>query len=132
VADGRAKMDAWIAALRTLPVDLVTASTPEVAKALEDDIKASANAGAAPDGSAWQKTESGAKALPNAADRVKVEHSGSVVLARLKGNEVRHHKGTARGGIRRQILPTRKIPDNVAVAIRRVFGKHFTRLVGGE
>jgi hypothetical protein len=54
-----------------------------------------------------------------------------VILLKLTGNEVRHHDGTARGHVRRQILPTRKVPDTMGRAIKAVLGKHFTRLVGG-
>lgn len=132
MANGRAQLDEWIARLRSLPVEIVAAAVPEVAEALLKDTKQSAADGIAPDGEAWPETKSGKPALPNAADRVSVDTQGSVVLLRLKGNEVRHHKGMARGRIRRQILPTRKIPDNVARAIKTVVGKHFSRIMGGE
>lgn len=117
--------------LRDLPKELVQGAAPEVAKALESDIQGSIAAGRAPDGAAWQLKKDGGKPLQNAGSHVTVDVVGTVVLVKLTGDDVRHHKGTARGGIRRQVLPTRKIPESVSRAISKVFGKTFQRLTGG-
>lgn len=131
MADGHAVMQQWIDMLRGLPAALVQQSAPAVAQALAAEINADVAAARSPDGEAWAPKKDGGRALQNAAQQVTVDVVGTVILAKLKGPEVRHHKGTARGGIRRQILPTRKIPDNVSRAIRSVFATNFAKLTGG-
>jgi hypothetical protein len=130
-AAASAQLREWIERLRGLPAALVTASAPEVRDALDREIKANVAAAKGPDGTAWAPKQDGERALPNAAERVKVEVEGTVILATLRGNEVKHHKGTARGGEKRQILPTRQIPAPVTQAIKAVFGKNFARLARG-
>lgn len=130
MADGHATMQAWIDMLRELPDELVKASVPAVVQALGQEINGDVAAARGPDGEPWAPKQDGGRALQNAAQQVTVEAVGTVILAKLKGPEVRHHKGTARGGIRRQILPTRKIPDNVSRAIRAAFTTNFARLTG--
>ena len=131
MSDGSTVMAGWIEALRTLPADLVKEATPAVVDELAQDINSSISGARAPDGTAWQPKQDGGAALQNAGQHVTVEAVGTVILAKLTGVEARHHKGTARGGIRRQILPTRKIPDSVSRAISTVFSATFARLMGG-
>lgn len=118
--------------VRALPTEIVRVSAPEVARALKADITLHIQQGQAPDGSAWQEKADGGRPLVGAQNDVEVEARGSVILARLTGKFVRHHKGTAKGGIRRQILPTRTIPASVVRACHEVFAKHFRRLMGHE
>lgn len=128
---GHATLRGMIDRLRTLPADLVKQTAPEVRDALEADIAATAGAGVAPDGTPWQAKQDGGKPLAGVTNDVQVTVIGTVILATLRGKFVRHHKGTARGGIRRQVLPTRKIPDALSRAIAAALAKNFHRLTGG-
>jgi hypothetical protein len=128
VADNSAafgKLREWIEKCATLPDAIIKKAPPAIAKELESDIKRTADAGQAPDGTAWQPTLEGKRPLKSAASDVSVRTSGTTIIASLTGNAVKHHKGTARGRIRRQVLPTRKIPDAVVRAMRKVMSKYF-------
>ncbi len=131
MANGRAMLQEWIARLEHLPQELVAATVPEAARALHTDITAHVAAAESPDGAAWQPKQDGGAPLVGADQDVSVDVVGTVVLVKLKGKFVRHHKGTARGGIRRQVIPTRNVPDAVARAIGKAMTKHFQRLASG-
>lgn len=131
-AAAHAKLREMIDRCRSLPRELVVRSVPEIARALKADIDEHVARGQAPDGAAWQLKQDGEQALVGAQQTVDVSFSGSVVLAVMRGKFVRHHKGTARGGIRRQVLPTRKIPEAVTRAIGATLRKHFSAIMGGN
>lgn len=131
-ADGHAKLRAMIDRCRELPSELVKRAVPDIAHALKDDITNTASAGLTPDEEPWQEKQDGERALVGVEQDVEVTFSGSTILATLSGKFVRHHKGTARGGIRRQVLPTRKIPDSVTRAIGTVLRRHFSAIMGGN
>ena len=100
------------------------AIAPEVAKALESELHDNISKGVGPDGEAWQKTQEGEVPLRNAAKALDVKADGSVVMAILTGPEARHHLGTAKGQIKRRILPSgRRIPQKTVEAIRSAFFK---------
>lgn len=91
----------------------------EVAPALKTELTGNIAAGRGPDGEAWQKTQEGAVPLKNAAKALTVIAQGPIVLATLEGPEARHHKGTAKGRIKRRILPSnRNIPKKTVEAIK--------------
>jgi hypothetical protein len=132
MADGHAKLDEWIKMLRELPEETARGALPEVAEALREDLEATAGAGRAPDGSPWPpKKEDGGQALVGVTEDVDVSIVGTVVLVKLSGKFVRHHRGMARGGVRRQVIPTRKVPDAVGRAINKALVKSFQRVAGG-
>lgn len=131
-AAAHGKLREMIERCRQLPVELVARSVPEIARALRDDIQRTAQAGTAPDGEPWQEKKDGTQALRGVERDVDVTFSGSVVIATLRGKFVRHHKRTARGGIRRQVIPTRKIPDAVTRAIGVTLRRHFSAIMGGN
>ena len=130
MADGRAKLDAWIKMLRTLPADVTREAAPAVADALRADIEASVSRAQSPDGTPWKPKLDGEQALVDAAQDVTVTPLDSVVLVKFTGKFVRHHRGMARGGIKRQVIPTRKVPDAVLRTISRVFATAFRRQTG--
>lgn len=131
-ASARARLQEVIDALRRLPKDLGRVAAPEVAEALDEEIGKDIAAGQSPDGAAWQRTADGRVPLRNAKQHVTVVAEGSVVLARLTGPEVKHHRGTARGKITRRILPTRNLPQPLVRATRRILGAKFRELMGLE
>lgn len=133
---GLSEMDAMLAKLRTLP-GMVERSAPDVAKALDGEIRRNIAAGTGPDGTPWKPTKHGRKPLQNAGSALTTKAIGTVVLARIDGPEARHHRGAVRGSskanwLARPILPSGKIPKPVTTAIHSVLEKDFaTTMKGG-
>lgn len=124
-------LDAHIARIREL-AKLGERSAPTVAQALERELAAQIDAGTGPDGKPWQPTRAGTSPLRGAAKAVRVRAIGSVVLATVEGHHALHHQGRARGGVRRQILPTGgAIPPTVERAVERAVTAEFRRTMGG-
>lgn len=89
------------------------------AQELDRQLRANIDQGVAPDGTPWQFTQDGRQPLVNAGAALTVQPIGSVVVATLTGPEARHHLGTARGKIKRQILPD-KLSPSLASTLERV------------
>lgn len=120
-AEGFVKLDMIIERLRRL--DVARDIAPDVAKALDAELRAQIAAGQAPDGTPWQKTKSGKVPLTGAGKNLTVTADGTRIVAQLTGPEARHHLGAVKGGIRRQILPSRGLGQPVIKAIRTALGK---------
>lgn len=131
MADGRAALDAHIRRIRELP-GLVDRAAPEVARAVERELQLQIRRGETPSGRSWKLRADGGAALVNAGKALTVRVVGKVVLVRLEGPEARHHLGAVRGGVRRQILPTASIPEDMAEAIGDAFTREFRRTMGGR
>lgn len=131
MADGHAAADAMRARLHEL-AQLPERAAGDVAAALEDELRAQIARGEGPDGKPWPLTQSGRKALQNAASALRVRAAGATVVATLTGPAALHHRGAVRGGRRRQILPSGKIPAPVVRAIRSVVDRHFARTMRGD
>lgn len=130
MADHRA-LDAHIARIREL-AKLGERSAPTVAKALERELAAQIDAGTGPDGKPWPKTQAGTAPLRGAAKAVRVRAVGTVALAVVEGHHALHHQGRARGGVRRQILPTGgAIPQTVERAVKTAVTAEFRATMGG-
>lgn len=130
MTDHRA-LDAHISRIRYLS-ELGQRSAPSVAKALERELGAQIAAGVDPNGKPLQPTKEGKTPLTGAAKALRVRPIGSVVLATLEGPEALHHQGRARGGVRRQILPTGgAIPPTVERAVKTAVTAEFRRTMGG-
>lgn len=125
---GMQELDRMIAMLREVAVTPLEAA-PKVAQAIDDEIRQDIAAGRSPEGAAWKPTKAGEKPLQNAGDSLTVRAVGNTVIARLIGPSARHHKGFARGGIVRQVLPTARIPASMIRAIKRVLADHFRAAV---
>ena len=111
-------------AVSTLPRDVA----PDVADVLQRELEVQIKAGRAPDGSTWApRKEDGGKPLVHAAEKLAVVPIGSTIFARIKGPEARHHKGIAKGGVTRQILPTTELPQPLVRAIDEVIADRFAR-----
>lgn len=130
-ADGHAALDAQIRRLRELE-NLVPDAAPAVANTLDKEIRHQIARGVGPDGQRWKPTKKGERPLQNAAKALTVRPVGNVVLATLEGPEALHHLGRARGGVRREILPTGKIPEPMTKAITKVIEERFTKTMGGR
>lgn len=126
-AAGFAALEAQIARLRrvaTLPRD----AAPACAEALQDELEAQITRAQGPDGRAWApRQEDGGKPLQTAAKALTVVATGTKITARLRGHIARHHKGRAKGGIERQILPTRDLNAPMVRAVKRVLVERFNQ-----
>lgn len=129
---GHAAIDRMIAGLEALPGHLTSAAAPELATALEVELRSQIASGVGPDGKSWAPTRDGAQALPNAARDLEVSASGKLVIATLGGVHARHHFGAVKGGVRRQILPSSGVPATVARAFESVLNDRFARATGSR
>lgn len=120
MADPFAQLQSMIDRVAALGPQTVRRAAPKVARALEAELVAQIGRGEGPDGKPWPLTKDGARALQGAAGALTVRAFGPVVVARLSGPEARHHKGAARGRIRRRrILPTSKLSPVMARVVAR-------------
>ncbi len=118
------ELDKMIAQLRAIP-DLVEKVLPEVAAECHKVIAENVAAQRGPDGTPWPKGKDGHPVLVNAADAVTASAIGNVILIRVSGPEARHHLGIAKGKVKREIIPTRKIPKPMVEAMKRVINRRL-------
>lgn len=123
-----AALDRHIARVRALP-GLVERAAPSAAAAVDAAMRASITAGAAPDGKAWEATQTGKRPLANAAAALSVSAVGTAIVATVTGPEALHDRGWVRGGKRRQLLPE-KITAPIATAIDGALSAEFARTMG--
>lgn len=121
----------WIERVNGLPAALTTEAAPEIAEVCKEIIGGNIRAGRSPDGQAWELTAEGKRPLRFAEKALSSHAFGTRVVMMLKGPEALHHKGQVSGGIRRQILPTRRVPQSMTEAIRLVLGERFSDHMGG-
>jgi hypothetical protein len=131
VADGFAQLDAQIERLRSLGT-LVQDAAPEIAEVCKEKLDSQIASGKGPDGQSWALRQDGGQPLQNAANAVNVAAVGSTIIMTVKGPEARHHKGTALGGVVRQILPSRDLPGPLAEAIKDVVVEKFKSKTRGQ
>lgn len=131
MADGLAKLDAWMARLRELRT-LPQRVADDVAVALERELLANVARGVGPDGTPWPPTVDGHVPLQGARSALTVVVAGKSAIARLSDVYARHHFGAVRGGKRRPILPSGGIPARVASEVHRVVRDEFRRTMGGR
>ena len=103
---------------------------PEVAEAVEKEMRAQIRRGEGPDGRPWKPTRDGRRPLRNAAKALTVNAVGTVIVLELGPPYARHHLGAVRGRVRRPILPTRRIPTPMTRAIKRVVERRFEKTMG--
>ncbi len=104
---------------------------------LESVIRHNIDAQVGPDGKPWPKTKDGRPALKNAGQALTVSARGTRVVATITGIEARHNAGAVKGaramlGNRRQILPSLRVPEAMATAIRNVVEAEMARVVRGD
>jgi hypothetical protein len=106
--------------------NLAEIAAPDVARAVEIDLRLSIADGTTPYGEKWKLTQEHQQPLQNAMKALHVAAVGGTIYVRLTGPEARHHRGAVRGGVRRQVIPSNgKIPDRMAARIRKVLEEHF-------
>lgn len=125
---GTEQLDAMIAKIRRIP-EIAKRAAPSVAEVVRESILETIAAGTDASGKPWEPRKAdGGKPLANAAKRLKVAAVGTRIIAGITGPEARHHRGVARGGIIRGILPVSLTPK-LAEGVRRVLVKHFREVV---
>lgn len=131
MADGTAALNEQIRRLRSLE-GMVERAAPGIARAVRDDITSHVASGEAPDGAKWKPKADGSAPLKNAASAVRAEARGTVIVTSVEGHHALHHLGRARGGVRRQIIPTRGIPDPMVRAIGAALSTEFSATTRGD
>lgn len=124
-------LDEHIARLRKLP-DLSKIAAPTVARVVEAELERQIAAGTDPQGKAWEPRQEGGKALATGAAALTVYPMGTKVVCKLKGHVARHDLGTAKGGLVRQILPTKGLPPRLARAVKEATFEVFDAVMGGD
>jgi len=126
---GAGDINKMIAELRAIP-GAIKAAAPDLAEDMRRSLAATANAGTAPDGSAWKPKKDGGRALVNAGSKIVVTAIGTVLVAVISGPEAIHHYGTKKDP-QRQILPSGgSLPDTLAQAFRAGVAKPFRKVMG--
>lgn len=116
--------------LRSIPLTL-----PEIARRaaveLEAVIARNIAMGLAPDGSRWPATKDGHAPLRDAMKSITVAAHGSEVVILVDGVEARHHLGAVKGNVKRELIPTRAIPQPMLEALDRVTHKVLAEHMDG-
>lgn len=99
---------------------------PRVGEALRRETDAAVAGQRGPDGTPWPPTQSGRPALQGAARKTQVTVSGTTVSITLTGPEAMHNRGRARGGVRRQV-----IPSAVPASVSGLVVEEWRRTMGG-
>lgn len=131
MADGATELRRQIARLRELG-NLTTVSAPAVARTVKAETLKQTRKGVGPDGKAWTPIKTGERPFKNVAQNLKVSAIGSTVVMILTKHHARHHLGAVKGGIKRPIIPTDKIPEPMTRAITRVATGEFHRIMETE
>jgi hypothetical protein len=131
MADSLDRLDAHIARVERLS-ELARDAAPDVAYELQDELERQIGAGTDPAGKTWEpRKEDGARPLQTAAKALAVAPVLNTVFARLRGHVARHHLGRAKGGLVRQILPS-KITPRISARIHGVLSRRFDETMGGR
>lgn len=125
-----AKLAAHEARLRALG-SLTQRSVPVCAVVVKRVLVAKADAAQSPDGQPWAPTKVGKRALPGAAGAIEVRTSGTTITARVSGAYALHSEGRARGGVKREILPSGAMPAAISTAIGEVVADEFNATMRG-
>lgn len=119
-----------IARIRAVPGVAVRVA-PAVAVGVADVVREHAARGEDPYGRAWPPTAKGERPLRRAGDAVRASSSGPVAIVRVVGVEALHDQGRARGGVRRQILPSRSLPADGVAAVDAAVNADLARVLKG-
>lgn len=106
MADGVRQLDDMIRRVDLLG-GMAERVAPRVGEVLRSEVNAAVAAQRSPGGSPWAPSKTGGRVLERAASKAQVSVDGSRVSVSLDGPEAMHNDGRARGGVRRQILPSR-------------------------
>ena len=129
---GYAQLDRMVATLEGLGPKLVEETRPAIAKAMRAEVERTIQAQTDAYGEPWKPGEEGEPILESAASNLKTVIRGAKITLRLDGYHARHHRGYARGGVQRRILPTKGLmPAPMVAAVKRVLTKRFNEAMKG-
>lgn len=128
---GFAALDAQIKKLRQLKT-IPEVSAPAVAVAAKQEIKRQVRRQQGPDGKPWPKGKNGQPVLQRAGNAVRATAIKSAVVLTLDDQYARHHLGAVKGKVKREIIPTTKIPRPMTRAIERVVTGEFFAIMEPE
>ena len=130
-AAGFRALESRIAMMKVL-VDLPDECVPGVARAIEQEAHRTLAAGTDPDGKAWTpKQDGGAFRFVKPSDII-VGSFGRTIITRIRTRHVvLHNNGYARGEVERRVIPSKRIPASMAVAIKRACVEEFRKLTTG-
>jgi len=115
-------------AQRYLALDgIASRAAPDIADALRKELDATVGAGTDSYGAPWRLTADGERPLQHAADAIRIAAVGDKVIVRLTGPEARHHRGWARGGIARPVIPTGLLPPKWSARVLEIMKELFER-----
>lgn len=130
--NGDAELERMIARIKSIP-GIAKRAAPDAAEAVVEALQRSAAAGTTPEGQAWApRKDDGGRPLVGAEKALRGAAVGTRVFVRLEGHVARHHRGIARGGVERRLLPEKGITPEIGKAIREVVTEHFRRTVEGR
>lgn len=128
---GYAVFDSLIASLHKLDKALVVEARPALAKIMREDVEASIAAQTDAYGEPWQRAQDGTQMFEGTQARSLVR--GSKIVLTLDGYHARHHRGYAKGGVKRAILPTQGlIPPKTVSRMKRELEKRFRTAMEGN
>lgn len=130
MSEGYTALQNMISRLRELGQSAETIAA-DIAPELRAELEKNISAGIAPDGTPWEPTLTGEKALKNAGSALGVAAVGSKVIVVLSGIEARHNYGHVKGGKVRQIVPA-EITDQIRKIIIETANKRFRMIMGGK
>ena len=125
MADGLRQLDGMIRRVDLL-AGMAERVAPRVGEALRREADAAVAAQRSPAGSPWAPSKSGGRVLERAAQKAQVSVDGSRVSISLDGPEALHNSGRARGGVRRQV-----IPSAVPASVSGLVVEEWRRTMGG-
>lgn len=122
--DGARQLDSMIHRVEMLG-GMAERVAPAVGVALRREAEGAVAAQRSPGGSPWAPSKGGGRVLERAASKAQVSVDGSRVSISLDGPEALHNDGRARGGRRRQVIPS-QVPSSVSGVVldewRRTMG----------
>lgn len=124
---GMADLDRMLATIRALPRALTVDLAPAIADAMRADLQRTIAAGTAPDGTPWAlRKHDGARALQDAAASVHVAALGAYIYVRVTGVEARHHQGTIKGKVKRQVIyQGTSMPPGIVQRVEAITARKF-------
>ena len=119
---------AFLAALGRITDDVM----PDVANDVRAELVRTSSSGEDPYGQAWQPKKDGGTPLVTAAQHIRVAPIGRRVFCRVTGHVAKHHRGRARGGVVRHVLPTGALPPAMAQKIKATVIGRFRALKAAD
>jgi hypothetical protein len=124
-----AQVDKMTAFLRGLGKKVIEDARADIARAMKSETERTIAAQTDAYGEPWKPGTEGEQMLEGTQIETKIR--GPKIMLRIVGYHARHHRGYARGGVKRGILPERGLmPPAMARAVKRVVEKRFLQAKG--